>query len=61
MSDYDFKSIHIDLEKGIYEINGESVKVLPITELILKFNGVWELNCKTEYYASNEKNSDLEP
>lgn len=55
MPDYDFKSIHIDLEKGIFEINGESVKGLPITELNFKFNGSWELDYKTEYYALNEK------
>lgn len=55
MPDYDFKSIHIDLENEIFEINGESVKGLPITELNFKFNGSWELDYKTEYYALNEK------
>ena len=42
-----FKSIHIDLEKGIYEINGQSIKGESITELHLYFeNGKWELRKK---------------
>lgn len=49
MPNYDFKSIYIDLENGIFEINGESVKGLPITELDLKFNGSWELEYTLEY------------
>lgn len=47
MEDKGFQSIHIDLEKGIYEINGQSVKGDPITELHLHYeNGSWELTKK---------------
>ena len=60
MPDYELKSIHIDLDQGIFEINGKSIKGLPITELNLKFNGSWELDYKTEYFASTEKELDTE-
>lgn len=46
MEDKGFRSIHIDLEKGIYEINGESLVGKQITKLELEFNGCWELTKK---------------
>lgn len=60
MPDYELKSIHIDLNQDIFEINGKSIKGLPITELNLKFNGSWELDYKIEYFASTEKELDTE-
>ena len=55
MPDYNFKSIRIDLEKGIYEINGESVKGLPITDLTLNFDGSWKLNFALECIESERR------
>lgn len=55
MSDYNFKSIHIDLENGIFEINGESVKGMPITELTLSFDSSWKLEYTLEYIEQERR------
>lgn len=55
MEDKKFKSIHIDLEKGIYEINGENEK--RITQLNLSWTPEygWELELSVdEIYTSRE-------
>lgn len=56
----DFRSIHIDLEKGIYEINGKSIIGEHIVNLKLTFNGLWDLKYEKEMIETNKKNSILE-
>ena len=47
-----FKSIHIDLEKGVYEINGKSIKGGPIAKLNLEFdNGYWQLKYEIKLFG----------
>ena len=53
-----FKSIHIDIDNGIYEINGE--KQENITDLILEWHGEgWLLNIQKDlfYSRATEKNN----
>ena len=42
----DFKSIHIDPEKKIFLLNGQSMK--DISELHLSFEDIWRLQVKRE-------------
>lgn len=58
MKDFEFRSIHIDLEKDVFEVNDKSIKDLPITELSLIFDGFWKLSFKQEYHETKEKNSN---
>jgi len=38
----EFKSVHIDLEKGIYELNGVDISKEPISKFAIWFdNGTW--------------------
>lgn len=48
-----FKSIHIDLENGIYKLNGESMKW--VRELTLTFDaGSWSLHInKDEWFEKD--------
>lgn len=57
MGDKEFKSIHIDLEKGIYVINGESVVGKQIAKLKLEFDSYWELAFEKRMSGSEKKNS----
>ena len=57
MENKEFQSIHIDLEKGIYEINDESLVGKQITKLKLKFNGCWELAFEKRMAGPEKKNS----
>ena len=57
MEDKEFKSIHIDLENRIYELNGESLVGKQITKLKLEFNGCWELTFEKRMAGSEKKNS----
>lgn len=49
MDEKEFKSIHIDLEKEIFLLNGE--KMNGVFNLTLEFNGEWSLYIeKMEFY-----------
>lgn len=48
-----FESVHIDIEKGIYEINGEKIPDR-CCELLLEFdNGEWSLMVTTSKLYGN--------
>lgn len=56
MKDYkEFKSIHVDLEKGIYLLNGEPMKY--VTEMDLMLDGVrWSLRInKYEWFEEGSR------
>nr|DAW31486.1 MAG TPA: hypothetical protein [Caudoviricetes sp.] len=58
MKDYkEFKSIHVDLEKGIYLLNGEPMK--HVTELNLMLDGErWSLRInKYEWFKEGSRRS----
>lgn len=55
MVDTEFKSIKIDLEKGIFEINGCDTEGFPITKLHLRFDGIWELSFTQELVGLYKK------
>lgn len=53
-----FKSIHIDLDSDVYEINRNSVKGNQIKELHLSFlDGVWSLTYTKELLSESKKDS----
>lgn len=60
MTDYEFKSIHIDLEENIFEINGESIKKKPIVTLELVFDGLWKLKYVQEYVGNTKKRTQIQ-
>lgn len=52
-----FKSIHIDLEKGIYQINGEEVPKVSHMELLFE-KGIWSLVIsRDEFYRKPMTNN----
>lgn len=55
MIDYEFKSIHIDLENNIFEINGESFQDLPIVNFELVFDDYWKLKFTQECIGAIKK------
>lgn len=55
MNDTEFKSIKIDLENDVFEINGCDTKGFPITKLHLSFDGIWELTFTQELVGSYKK------
>lgn len=60
MIDSELKSIHIDLENNIFEINGESFRDLPIVKFELVYDDYWKLKFTQECIGATKKNSDLE-
>lgn len=62
MKDYAFKSIHIDFEKHIFEINDKNIENMPIVNLKLVFDGSWDLKYTLEHIGDTQKkNSNSEP
>lgn len=55
MKDYEFKSIHIDLENHIFEINGKKIENMPIVNLKLEFDGSWNLKYTQEHIGDAKK------
>lgn len=54
-----FKSVHIDLEKGIYEINGEKIPDR-CSGFLLEFeNGEWSVDITTSQSYSNRYKKDV--
>ncbi len=55
----EFKSVHIDLEKKIFELNGEKIPKKCISLSIWFDNGDWSLEMReelvTEYTANDQK------
>lgn len=55
MIDYELKSIHIDLENNIFEINGESFQDLPIVNFELVYDDYWKLKFTQECIGTTKK------
>lgn len=62
MSSREFKSIHIDIENGIYQINGEDASKVSCLKLIFD-KGVWSLFFTKDefcnYPTTQKQNSEI--